>query len=62
MVMNSIFEQSGVQSMMARATKLISFFRKSPKAMGVLRGHQADYNGVPGCTLILGEKTRWSSY
>ncbi|KAI6650097.1 Zinc finger BED domain-containing protein 4-like [Oopsacas minuta] len=61
-VMNSIFEQSGVQSMMARATKLISFFRKSPKAMGVLRGHQADYNGVPGCTLILGEKSRWSSY
>ncbi|KAI6648540.1 Zinc finger BED domain-containing protein 4-like [Oopsacas minuta] len=30
--------------------------------MEVLRGHQADYNGAPGCTLILGEKTRWSSY
>ncbi|KAI6656168.1 Zinc finger BED domain-containing protein 4-like [Oopsacas minuta] len=30
--------------------------------MGVLRGHQADYNGVPGHTLILGEKTCWSSY
>ena len=61
-VMNSIFEQSGVKSMIGRATKLISFFRKSPKAMGILRGHQVDHNGVPGCTLILGEKTRWSSY
>ena len=60
--MNSIFEQSGVKSMIGHATKLISFFRKSPKAMGILRGHQVDHNGVPGCTLILGEKTRWSSY
>ena len=48
--------------MMGRASKLISYFRKSLKAMGVLRCHQMDLNGVPECTLILGEKTRWNSY
>ena len=52
-VMNFIFQQSGVQSMMGCASKLISYyFRKSPKAMGVLRCHQIDLIGVPKCTLI----------
>ena len=48
--------------MMGRVSKLISYFRKSLKAMGVLRCHQMDLNGVPECTLILGEQTRWNSY
>ena len=66
-VTHSIFEQSGVNLMMIRANKLVSHFKRSPKAMHILSKHQTALEGedgmqMPHNNLILGEKTRWSSY
>ena len=66
-VTHSIFEQSGVKLMMARTSKLVSYFKHSPKAMNILHKHQTALEGeddvvVPHNNLIMGEKTRWSSY
>ena len=64
---HSIFEQRGVKSMMARASKLESYFKHSPKAMSILHKHQTALEGeddvvVQHNNLIMGEKIRWSSY
>ena len=64
-VTHSIFEQSGVKSMMARASKLVSYFKHSPKAMYILHKHQTALEGQDNVVLlhnnlIMGEKTRWS--
>ena len=66
-VTHSIFEQSGVKSMMARASKLVSYFKHSPKAMYILHKHQTALESQDNVVLshnnlIMGEKTRWSSY
>ena len=44
-VTHSIFEQSGVKSIMARASKLVSYFKHSPKAMYILHKHQTALEG-----------------
>ena len=66
-VEQSIFEQSGVKLMMTRANKLVSYFKHSLKAMSILHKHQKalheeDGGMISHNNLILGEKTRWSSY
>ena len=66
-VTHSILEQSGVKSMMAPASKLVSYFKHIPKSMSILHIHQTALEGeddvvVQHNHLIMGEKTRWSSY
>ena len=44
-VTHSIFEQSGVKLMMARKSKLVSYFKHSAKAMNILHKHQTALEG-----------------
>lgn len=60
-IKHAIFDQSGVKLMMNRATRLVSYFRRSPKAKAILERCQKELQ-LPTNALILGVATRWSSY
>ena len=60
-VVHAVFMQSGVDTVMKKAKRIVKFFNKSPHSTQQLRKCLRDLK-LPELELVQGCKTRWSSY